>query len=106
MVYYKRCSQIDEFPSLLSSTRFPTKVSPTQILFGPIPNPTAPRPSSLTSTLPFAASWTSYPVPNSVASPAYPMFFSTYIDHVSEEARGYLFTLTNEYSGAFTIDAV
>lgn len=75
-------------------------------LVWPHPQPYIPRPSSLTSTLPFSASWTSYPVPTFVASPAHSMLFGTLVDHISDEDGGYLFALTNEYSEAFMIDAV
>lgn len=61
-----------------------------QLRSGLAPSPTLhtpPRPFFLTSTLPFSASWTSYPVPTLAASPAHRVFFGTYIDHTSDDAE-------------------
>lgn len=107
-VYYARCSQTEEFPNLIFPITFPTIVLPTQIWVGPIPNPTSPRPLSLTSILPFPPSMDLLPCAYPWCPP--PAHFlcssSTLIDHFSDEARGHLFALTIEYSRASMIDAV
>lgn len=60
----------------------------------------------LTSALPFSASWTPYPVPTLAGLPC-PSHVLQYIRWPQfRRRRGYLFALTNEHSGAFTIDVV